>query len=694
MTGQPPADDAEPLSLRVLLRLAGPLWVAHVALRRLRREWRRLTAPRAPGPYPPARKRRFDGQRPRFFVTPENRARRAGLVKSHCPGARERTLAAAGEALAHRFDLLGSGPTDLGPTIDWHADFRIGYRWPLEHHLRLTGPPLGSGPDIKVPWELSRCHHFLTLGKAYAFTGDERYAQEFVAQVESWLAANPPGFGVNWANTMEVAIRAVNWLWAYHFFAGADALTPEFEAAFLDSMDAHGRTIIRNLETYWPPTNHLIANYCGLVYLGVMLPQLREARRWLRRGQRGLMRALETQVYADGVADEGSTGYHRLVTELILSPVLLLQLNGLPVPGAALARIEKMLSVMRASTTPQGTDPILGDADDGRLHGPANPAHLLAIGAVFFAQPDVGGTVGNQWEDALWLFGERAVEAKEAAGAAGQVGSACFPDGGLVFMRHNDLYLSLDAGPHGHRGNGGHAHNDTLSITLSAFGRRFLVDPGTYAYTGDVEARNHFRSTGAHNTLQVDGAEMNRFVPSELFRLNHDATPTIHRWQSGTDYALLDASHDGYARLPGRMIHRRQLLFDKQAGFWLLWDIVTGEGQHELAWPYHFDLLTVEQGPEQAAIARAEDGTGLLILSLEPNSLELTLSEDWISPSYGVKHRAPLAKYTRRAILPATCTFVLYPYQADHPPLDHARHVGQRALAQLDALLSDETSSV
>jgi hypothetical protein len=692
--------------------MAGLVWVARLALRRLRREWRRLTALRAPrlqslagrrSAKPPQRSV-WDAsplRQTHFFVDQETLEARTELVERLCPGARARALSAAEEILAHHFDLLGSGPTGLGPEIDWHTDFKTGYRWPLEHHLRLSGPPLGSGPDIKVPWELSRCHHFVTLGEAYAFTGDEQYAREFVAQTKSWLAANPPDFGVNWASPMEAAIRAVNWIWAYHFFEGAEALTPEFHAAFLGAMDAHGRYIIRNLENYWPPTNHLTANFCGLVYLGVMFPELRGSRRWLRRGMRGLLRALDTHVYEDGVADEGSTGYHRLVTELILSPALLLQLNDIPVPQSALTRLEKMVEVIRAYSRPDGYHPAIGDTDDGRLcplgdPDPANHTNLLAIGAVFFDRPQMAAMVlDNQWEGAFWLFGERAADIRaRAREEEAQPTSTFLPDGGLVFMRHEQLYLSLNAGPHGHQGNGGHNHNDTLSITLGAFNKPFLIDPGTFAYTGDIEARNHFRSTGAHNTLQVDGAEINRFVPTEVFRLNKDATPTVHRWGSTPEYDFVDVSHDGYARLPGAVNHRRQIFFDKSEGLWLMRDLISGEGEHELVWHYHFTPLDLKPGPEGAVTGQTEDGPSLLILPLPSATLRLTLSESWLSPRYGAQLRAPVAKYTQRAILPASLAVVLYPYRAEQPPYDLARAAGQRALARLDTLFGDETSFV
>jgi len=48
--------------------------------------------------------------------------------------------------------------------------------------LRLID--LANDADVKVPWELSRHQHFVTLGQAFVLTGDEKYAREFVAAAQ------------------------------------------------------------------------------------------------------------------------------------------------------------------------------------------------------------------------------------------------------------------------------------------------------------------------------------------------------------------------------------------------------------------------------------------------------------------------------------------------------------------------------
>jgi len=78
--------------------------------------------------------------------------------------------------LAHRMDYLGSGPMDLGAEIDWHCDFKSGYRWPPTFYQDLEITRLHDHSDAKVPWELSRGHQLLTLARAARLHADERFA--------------------------------------------------------------------------------------------------------------------------------------------------------------------------------------------------------------------------------------------------------------------------------------------------------------------------------------------------------------------------------------------------------------------------------------------------------------------------------------------------------------------------------------
>lgn len=168
-----------------------------------------------------------------FFIEPGQQVRIVEWLRKISPQAKDLILAEADQACAHEFNLLGSGIVHLGEEIDWHQDFKSGHRWnPSTYFKRIRPAPYPGGYDIKVPWELSRCQHFPRLGQAYWLTGDENYCIEFVKQVLSWIQQNPPNLGVNYAGTMDVAIRAVNWLWGISYFILSPSITDEFIITF------------------------------------------------------------------------------------------------------------------------------------------------------------------------------------------------------------------------------------------------------------------------------------------------------------------------------------------------------------------------------------------------------------------------------------------------------------------------------
>ena len=255
-----------------------------------------------------------------FFLDPGARRRVVESVRVAHPEAIPATIESAEQICTHRFDLLGSGLTDLGPQIDWHRDFKGGFCWdPRGFSSRLRyGDVIGA--DVKVPWELSRFQHLATLGKAYWLTNDSRYATEFVAQLTHWMAENPPQFGVNWACTMDVAIRAFNWLWGYSFFHDAPQVTPAFRRALAGSLLAHGRHVRRNLERGADgiTSNHYLADLVGLVGLGFACPIFHEAQAWREFSLTETFREIERQVHPDGGDYESSIPYHRLVAEIVL----------------------------------------------------------------------------------------------------------------------------------------------------------------------------------------------------------------------------------------------------------------------------------------------------------------------------------------------------------------------------------------
>ena len=290
------------------------------------------------------------------FIVPECKAALLKAFRETLPQADGLIVAEADCLCKHVFDLLGSGPTPLGERIDWHVDFKTGHRWnPKTYYKRIRYAPYPGGYDIKVPWELSRCQHFPRLGQAYLLTGDEKYAREFVAQATDWIEQNPWPWGVNWACSMDVAIRAVNWLWAYRFFEGSQSLSAGFKTCFFTSLSTQGRHIFRNLENKGSVrNNHYLTDLVGLVHLGILCPGFKEAKRWRKFALQELWKEALAQVYPDGVSFEASVAYHRLALEMLLVTVLLCRKAEVEAPADVLMRLEKMVEFVLVYTAPMG----------------------------------------------------------------------------------------------------------------------------------------------------------------------------------------------------------------------------------------------------------------------------------------------------------------------------------------------------
>ncbi|MHC1684916.1 MAG: heparinase II/III family protein, partial [Clostridiaceae bacterium] len=579
------------------------------------------------------------------------------MLRCLCPKSESTTLRAADAICQHIFDLLGSGPVELGSPIDWQLDFKSGHRWNEKTlYLDLHPTPYPGGSDIKVPWELSRCQHFAWLGQAYWFNHDERYAREFRSQVEDWIARNPPQFGVNWVCTMDVAIRTVNWLWGYAYFSDSPSLDDSFHLHFYASLLAHGRHIFNNLE--WSnrfTSNHYLSNIVGLVYLGILLPQFKEAKRWREFGLAELEKEMSRQVYSDGVDFEASTNYHRLTTELFLSATLLAERSGHVFSPAYTERLEKMIDAIRLLQRPDGSTPVFGDQDNGRLHRlkiwePPEQEWvdfrpLLAIGAAWKQRPEWAAAAGPHWEEALWLTGEGAVLAWKLAQHNPVIDrvSEALPEGGWYALRRQNLCMLVEAGSNGQNGNGGHAHNDALSFDLFADGQAWIVDSGTYTYTSDYNEREAFRLTAAHNTIFTHGWEQNSSTPTDPFRMGDQARPRVIRWQCALDHTLWVGEVQRVDNL--RMTHRRAIVFDYVDAGWLLADCFQGV-QGQIFFPIHFapgvktELLKL---PFPVLRLTNQQGGRLWVFSL--NAILPQMGTSWISAAYGSRQLGATATY-------------------------------------------------
>jgi Heparinase II/III-like protein/Heparinase II/III N-terminus len=572
---------------------------------------------------------------------------RAEQLSAPLQDSARRIQAYADAALQHQVDLLGSGPVALGDAIDWHRDFKSGYRWEPRFYRLIEVTRLDDSSDAKVPWELSRCHHFVALARAARLFQRSPYLEELGTQWDSWLADNPPGIGINWANTMEVAIRATNWVWALSTLSEDDRdQLPR--KRILRSLHQHGHHIAWNLEgTPRLRSNHYLADMLGMLSLGAALRGA-HARYWFRRAHRAFERQIRLQVLPDGVSFEASLGYHGLALEMFLLARQVADWKGRPFSNAYDERLRRMVEVSRAVRHADGRIPMFGDFDSGRIlpaisARPPSHDHLLWLAT---AQLESCAALdGNPSGEVAWTLGPSAWErcARLSYVNAGEVNAgepAAFPDGGIYVLRGGGAHLVTRCGDLGQNGNGGHAHNDALSYEL-AYGRTLVVDSGTYLYTADPAARNAFRATSAHNTVVVDGEEINPIAAGELFRLRQVARPVVQNWEVSDELVRLVAVHDGYRRVGAGPLHRREFRLDRASGKIEIRDELAGGAYRDAVSFIHF-APNAEVGKVAANEYAISCGSSEAAVRFDGSVAAIELTSGWVSDRYGVRQRAPL----------------------------------------------------
>jgi uncharacterized heparinase superfamily protein len=401
-------------------------------------------------------------------------------------------------------------------------------------------PSLDEGTRL---WK-TLLHEFpyaLDLAWAARTTGDARYRERCLALMRSWSAEatiGRPGYARDSWNARAVATRLVNWALA----ARVLGLAPESDDCrfIARALTLHGLFLRENLELDLR-ANHLLRDAVGLVFAHELVGAWPEAPLLLEA-------QVAVQVLEDGCHYERTPHYHALVLQDLLEVCALL---GERSPAWLTAAVARMAGFLDYLLPEDGALPLFGDT----WHGEPAPRALLAeAGAATPPPPGVP---------------ERA--------------------SGLVVLRAGSVHAVIRAGSHGPDFQLGHAHADLLSFEASVGARRLVTDTGTGVYdAGPV--RDRMRSTAAHNTVQIDGAELLEAWGS--FRTGRRGRATVRGRGACGGFEWLSASHDAWSFLPGRPRHERLLAISHERI--LVLDAVLGSGRHRVRSALHLHPVQPE----------------------------------------------------------------------------------------------------
>jgi Heparinase II/III-like protein/Heparinase II/III N-terminus len=591
---------------------------------------------------------------PRFFAAFDDAATTLVSLTTAWPDAKSTLLQRANRILEGKFDLLGFTDVFFGMPVDWHLDPQSGKRAPLTHWSQIRELSTENSGDKKILWELNRHQHFVLLGQAYWLTGDERFSQTFISHLESWMDQNPPKLGIHWLSSLEIAFRSISWIWGLHFFRKSPSLSAEVFWRALKFLYLNARHLENYLSTYFSPNTHLTGEALGLFYLGQLFPEFTEAARWRDTGRRILLEQLPIQVKADGVYFEHASYYHRYLTDFYIHFLLLARLNNETLPVEVERKLNALLDHLQYITRPDGTTPLFGDDDGGRLIFFDKPApndfrSTLAVGAALFLRGDYKFVAKQPAEEILWLLGPAGVrQFLELPASEPEKQSFAFSESGYYVMRdgwdEQANYLLFDAGPHG-IWNCGHAHADALSFELASCGRTLLVDPGTYTYTGSREMRDWFRSSVAHNTLTID--DYSSSISDQPFSWKFVADIECSKWISRKRLDFVAGSHNGYQRLKIPVSHNREILFLKK-DYWIVRDQVGCQDEAKADLWFHFEPginPVIEADDRNTRLSERNSEAGLDIVVFDSNG-KWRREEGWVSHCYGKREVAALYTYS------------------------------------------------
>jgi hypothetical protein len=506
-------------------------------------------------------------------------------------------------------------------------------------------------PSRDLEWLilLHKFYYAVGLGRAFHETGDERYAQRWMALTRAWAAQVPFDFLPG-----DVAGRRIqNWIFAHHYFVVASRarlVSSEFHLGLLRSIHAQVSWLIEHLT---PARNHRTLELYAVFLAAVIFPEMKHAAAWLEFARIELLKNLRTDLLPDGVQCELSTDYHHIVLRNFLAVRRLAQLNRIELPAELDRLIRKALRFALWAHRPDGLIPAISDGDQ------AGFLKLLAEGDELYGCDEL-----------------RYVATQGREGVPPAERSKVFSSSGYCILRsswgdgdepyEDARYLFFDCGP---LGAGNHGHLDLLGFEMAAYGQPLIVDPGRYTYdeSGATNWRVLFRGTAYHNTVQVDGRNQTRYeFHKRKYRIRGpEPEPELKCFVSREGFDYLHGVARSYEY---DAVHERKIFF-LVPEYWLITDLLRAESSHR------YDLFFHLSERAWGRTALKLDPNGLLVeaphlVMAQPADERVTAQIEcgWVSPSYGIKHQAPVVRFTRAAGNACFST-ILYPWKNERPEI-------------------------
>ena len=603
----------------------------------------------------------YHQQRPPFFFDFKDDARRSGVRQVFNDERRAALLTRVQKIERGIIRHYSATDFEMGRPIRWHWAPQADIEWPVDRHWCRYGQFAAGLGDVKNVWETNRFAFAFDLVRAAVVFDDDRWLGVGLDLIDEWIDANPPGFGPQWNCGQECALRLMAWHFVIRAAVDRDLLDAPRMARIAASIYRqtlridHYISFARSIRN-----NHSMSEAIGLYTTGVLYPWFDKSPRWRQLGIDILAKEVDYQCFDDGTYIQHSFNYQRLAASLALWVSRLAALNNDALPARTTTAFQRHIDCLIEMVEPtSGRVPNYGP-NDGALILPLAECDYLdyrpvvQAGARMTGAPDLFEP--GPWDElSCWL-------GYESDGAPDdrlkRRTSQSYPVGGYFTLRDGDAFGLTRCHTYFERPH----EADMLHLDLWYRGQNVLRDAGSYSYNSDEPWLSYFKSTAAHNTIEIESASQMvkgpRFMWYEWTRSEFIGRGELDdgagEWWEGR--------HFGYQSRFGVVQTRR--IERRGSDDWRVIDTLTGNGETRgtVRWrlldcPVELDeekrmvRATVQEATMSIAV---EAGEALQSIDVVRGLDDGGAVDGWESLYYGCKSPLPVLRVSFAGKMPMT----------------------------------------
>lgn len=361
--------------------------------------------------------------------------------------------------------------------------------------------------DVEYLWQTSRFPFYSCILSAYEQTKNEEILYGLKKNIEEAIVTfgnfkssggrytyDENGIRGGYTRTLDASGKYSQWISVFVYLAKSQFADGEFVTAFLKAIWDTLNYLLTNCDRH-------MGNWTEFIFRGILMssgtidefnPKF-NGESWLDACRDVYEKTICGCFFPDGSYKEGNSGYCQTALENYIIVKEKLAALGVEVSENYKTMIKRNAHYCANLFTADGSSLVYGDCINYRREE------------------------YNDWEKICDITGDEELKYLVTYGKEGiRPESTMYhsADSRLTVMRSgfdkDAVYLFTDV-----RGGGGHSHCDENAVIMAAYGKTLLCDSGVFSYTSDDPYRIWGLSTRAHNTVEADEKNQDKYSMSK-----------------------------------------------------------------------------------------------------------------------------------------------------------------------------------